>query len=181
MHWIDNKYKHNCVLSNAGLSNALYKTGFCTSLKSGFYFRFDSPSNTKSALTNFICTSYLMLICWKIYSPEPENCRNQNAHNSKIGKLLPVCVTNRRRCDDIPEPLAKFGENRQRIVDAIPNRNHIRNSHISKILFLFLVSVTIEYKVGIAEFYLYIRFGADLLTNVVTRALKLPKSESAHL
>jgi len=25
------------------------------------------------------------------------------------------------------------------------------------------------------------RFGADLLTNVVTRAWKLPKSESAHL
>jgi len=33
MHCIDNK--HNCVLSNAGLSNALTKTGFCTSLKSG--------------------------------------------------------------------------------------------------------------------------------------------------
>jgi len=40
------------------------------------------------------------------------NCRNQNPHTSKIGKLLLVCVTNRRRCDDIPEPLAKFGENR---------------------------------------------------------------------
>jgi len=26
-----------------------------------------------------------------------------------------------------------------------------------------------------------VRFGADLLTNVVTRAWKLPKSESAHL
>jgi len=23
-------------------------------------------------------------------SPEPENCRNQNPHTSKIGKLLPV-------------------------------------------------------------------------------------------
>jgi len=52
----------------------------------------------------------------------------------------------------------------------MPNLNQIRNSHISKILFLFLVSVTIEYKVGIAEFYLYMRFGADLLTNVVTGA-----------
>jgi len=35
--------------------------------------------------------------------------------------------------------------------------------HISKILFLFLVSFTIEYKVGIAEFYLYMGFGTDLL------------------
>jgi len=41
MHWIDNK--HNSVLSNAGLSNALTKTGICTALKSGFYFRFHSP------------------------------------------------------------------------------------------------------------------------------------------
>jgi len=54
--------KHNCVLSNAGLSNALTQTGFCTSLKSGFYFRFHSPSNTKSALPNFICTWDLVLI-----------------------------------------------------------------------------------------------------------------------
>ena len=104
--------KHNCVLSNAGLSNALNKTGFCTSLKSGFYFRFHSQSNTKSALPNFICTWNLMLICWKMCSPEPENCGNQNPHTSKIDKLLPACLTNRRRCDNIPEPLAKFGENR---------------------------------------------------------------------
>ena len=48
------------------------------------------------------------------------------------------------------------------------NRN--QNMHISKIRLLFLVSFTIEYKVGIAEFYLYMGFGADLLTNVVTRA-----------
>jgi len=54
--------KHNCVLSNAGLSNALTKTGICTSLKSSFYFRFHSPSNTKSALPNFICTWDLVLI-----------------------------------------------------------------------------------------------------------------------
>jgi len=39
----------------------------------------------------------------------------------------------------------------------------------------------IEYKVGIAEFYLYMGSGADLLKNVVTTAWKLPKSESAHL
>jgi len=104
--------KHNCVLLNAGLSNALTKTGFCTSLKCGFYFRFHLPSTTKSALPNFICTWELMLICWKMCSPEPKNCRNQNPHTSKIGKLLLVCVGNRRQCDDIPEPLAKFGENR---------------------------------------------------------------------
>jgi len=78
MHWIDNK--HNCVLSNAGLSNALTKTGFCTSLKSGFYFRFHSTSNTKSALPNFICTWDLMLICWKMCSPEPENPKSESAH-----------------------------------------------------------------------------------------------------
>jgi len=35
--------------------------------------------------------------------------------------------------------------------------------HISKIRFLFAVSFTIEYKVGIAEFYLRVRCGADLL------------------
>ena len=64
--------KHNCVLSNAGLSNALTKAGLCTSLKSGFHFRFHS--------------------------------------------------------------------------------------------------FTVEYKVGIAEFYLYMGFAADPLKNVVTRA-----------
>ena len=85
--------KHNCVLSNAGLSNALTKTGICTSLKSGFYFRFHSPSNTKLALPNCICTWDLVLICWKICSPEPENCRSQNPLTSKSSKLLPVCVT----------------------------------------------------------------------------------------
>jgi len=36
--------------------------------------------------------------------------------------------------------------------------------------FLFPVSFTIEYKVCIAEFYLYMGFGADLLNNAVTRA-----------
>ena len=66
--------------------------------------------------------------------------------------------------------LQKFGEHRQRIVGVIPNRNQIRNSHITKIRFLFPVSFTTEYKVGIAEFYLYMGFGADLLKNVVTTA-----------
>ena len=57
-------------------------------------------------------------------------------------------------------------------MDVIPKRNQIRNLHISKIRFQFPVSFTIEYKVGIAEFDLYIEFGADLLKNVVTRACK---------
>jgi len=42
--------------------------------------------------------------------------------------------------------------------------------HISKIRFLFLVSFTIEYKFGIAGFYLCMGFAADLLKNVVTTA-----------
>jgi len=110
------------------------------------------------------------------------NCQNRNPHISKIGKLLPVCVTNnRRRIDHISEPHAKFGKYRWRIVDVIPNRIQIWNLHISKILFLFPVSFTTEYKVRIAEFYLYMRFGADLFKNVVTRAWKVPKSKSAHL
>ena len=46
------------------------------------------------------------------------------------------------------------------------NRN--RNLHISKIRFLFPLSFTIEYQVGIAKFCLYMGFGADLLKNVVT-------------
>jgi len=53
--------------------------------------------------------------------------------------------------------------------------------HISKIRFLFPVLFTIEYKFDIAKFYLYVRFDADLLKNVITRDWKLPKSESAHL
>jgi len=53
--------------------------------------------------------------------------------------------------------------------------------HIIKIRFLFPVSFTIEHKVDIAEFYLHMGFGAHLLKNVVTRAWKLPKPESAHL
>jgi len=56
-----------------------------------------------------------------------------------------------------------------------------QNLHISKTLFLSPVSFTVEYKVSIAEFYLCVGFGADLLKNVVTRAWKLPKSKSAHL
>ena len=66
-------------------------------------------------------------------------------------------------------------------MDVIPNRIQIQNLHISKIRFLFPISFTIEYKVGIAEFYLYMGFADDLLKNVVTKAWKLPKSESTHL
>jgi len=66
-------------------------------------------------------------------------------------------------------------------VDVIPNPDQIWNLHSSKIRFLFPVLFTMDYKVGIAEFYLYMGSGADLLTNVVTRAWKLPKSKSAHL
>ena len=73
------------------------------------------------------------------------------------------------------EPHAKFGENQQRTVDVIANRNQMQNLYISKIRFLFPVSFAIEYKVDIAEFYLYVGFGADLLKNMVTRARKLPK------
>jgi len=53
--------------------------------------------------------------------------------------------------------------------------------HISKIQFLFPFSFTIGHKVGIAEFYLYMGFGADLWKNMATRHWKMPKSESAHL
>ena len=67
------------------------------------------------------------------------------------------------------------------IVPQRTNWNRIWNLHISKTRFLFPVSFAIEYKVGIAEFYLYMGYGPDLLKNVVTRAWKLPKSESAHL
>jgi len=118
----------------------------------------------------------------KMWSPEPEYCQNRNPHISKIGTLLPVCLTNnKRRIDHISEPHAKFGENRWRIVDVIPIRIQIRNLHITKIRFLFPVSFTIEHKVGIAEFFLYMGFAADLLKNVVTGAWKLLNSDSAHL
>jgi len=52
---------------------------------------------------------------------------------------------------------------------------------MSKIRFLFPVLFIIEYKVVIAELYLYMGFGAEPLKSVVTGARKLPKSESAHL
>jgi len=117
----------------------------------------------------------LVLIYWKMWS-QPENCQNRNPHISKIGKLLPVYLTNNRhRSDHISEPHAKFGENRWRTVDVMPNRIQIRNLHISKIRFLFPVSFTTEYKVGIAEFYLYMGFGADLLKKCGHQSLKSAK------
>jgi len=104
--------KRNFVLSNAGLSSAPTKTGICTSLKSDFYFLFHSPLNTNSSLLNFICMWGLVLICWKMWWPEPENCQNPNPLTIN-GKLLPVWLTKkRRRCDHIYEPHAKLGENR---------------------------------------------------------------------
>jgi len=48
-------------------------------------------------------------------------------------------------------------------MDVIPNRNQTRNLHVSKIRFLFAVSISIEHKIDIAEFYLYMGFAADLL------------------
>jgi len=48
--------------------------------------------------------------------------------------------------------------------------------HISKIHFLFLVSFTIEWKVSIAEFYLYryMGFGADLLKKTAEIGIRTP-------
>ena len=63
--------------------------------------------------------------------------------------------------------LVKIGKE---FVDVIRNRTQLQNLHISKIRLLFPVSFTIEYKIGIAEFYLFMRFGADLLKNVVSGA-----------
>ena len=80
--------KHNCVLSNADLSNVRTKTGMCTFLKSSFYFRFHSPLNTKSTLLNFICTWALVLICWKMWCSEPESCRNPNPHTLKLANYF---------------------------------------------------------------------------------------------
>ena len=62
-------------------------------------------------------------------------------------------------------------------MDVIPIPIQIGNLHISKTRFLFPVLFTVEYKVGIAEFYLYMGSDADLLKGVLTRAWKLPKSQ----
>ena len=51
----------------------------------------------------------------------------------------------------------------------------MRNLHISKIRFLLPVSFTIEYKVGIDEFYLYMGFGADLSKKCGHQSLKTAK------
>ena len=72
------------------------KSEIFTSLKSIFYFWFHSPLNTKSALLNFIITWDLVLICWKCgqQSLKTAEIGIHNPHTSKIGKLLPVCLTN---------------------------------------------------------------------------------------
>jgi len=81
--------------------------------------------------SNFNCTWDLMLICWKIWSSEHEYCRSQNPHTSKISRLLPVCLTNNRRwCDHISEPHAKFGENQKRTVYIIIQRPICSQTHI---------------------------------------------------
>ena len=51
--------------------------------------------------------------------------------------------------------------------------NRYRNLHISKIRFLFPVSLTIECKVGIAQFYLHMGFCADLLKKCCHQSLKI--------
>jgi len=84
------------MIKNTINSRQIYTkyTSWCiTSPKSDFYFLFHSPLNTNSALLNFICIWDLLLICWKMWSPQPETCRNRNPHTSEIGKLLPVCLT----------------------------------------------------------------------------------------
>ena len=78
----------------------------------------------------------------------------------------------RRRIHHISDPRVKFGAIRSELQtysfhDALIETKSAL--HISKIRFLLPVSFTIEYKVGIAEFYLYMGFGANLLKNVVTR------------
>ena len=81
------------IFSSIAVQTPSAKTSL-TFLKSNFYFRFHSPLNGKSVLLNFTSTWHLVLICWKMWSSKPENCRNQIPHTSKIGKLLPVCLSN---------------------------------------------------------------------------------------
>jgi len=81
--------------------------------KTRFLFPVSFNIEYKVGIAEFYLYMDLVLICWKMWSTEPENCRNRNPHTSKIGKLLPVCLTNnRRRRDHILEHSAKFGENR---------------------------------------------------------------------
>jgi len=52
--------------------------------------------------------------------------------------------------------------------------------HISKIRFLFPVSFTIEWKVGI-EFYLYMGFAADLLKKTAKIGIRTPLKSASYL
>jgi len=114
--------KHNCVLSNAGLSKAPRTTGICTSLKSDFYFRFQSPWSTESALLNFICTWDLVLTRRK--------CDNKSLNTAEIRIRTPLKLANyfrfvtQRTVVDATifmshmQNLVKIGK--ERIVDVIP-------------------------------------------------------------
>ena len=62
------------------------KSGIRTSLKSDFYFRFQSPLNTKSAFLNFICARYW---CWSV-----DKCRHQSLKTAKTGIRTPLKLVN---------------------------------------------------------------------------------------
>jgi len=167
------------------------ENGICTSLKSDLYFRSHLPLSTKLALLNFRYVGNLVPIRWKMCWPRAQNSENPNPHTSKIGYLLPVYgFRNTRRRIQCPSHFwsaCKIWRNRndKRVTDVIvqrcTNRNRIRNLHISKIRFLFPVSFTIEYKVGIAEFYLYGIWCWYVEKCGHQGPKTIPKSESAHL
>jgi len=52
----------------------------------------------------------------------------------------------------------------------IETKSGIRTPLKFDFYFRFPISLTIEYKVSFAKFYLWMGFGADLLKNVVNRA-----------
>ena len=59
--------------------------------------------------------------------------------------------------------------------------NQNRNLHISEIRLLFPVLFTIEWKVGIAEFYLYMGFGADLLKKTAEIGIRTPLKLASYI
>ena len=103
-------------------------------------------------------------------SPEPENYLNRNPQRLKFANYFRFVE------QTIGDRATTFLSRVQNLVKigkelwTFFNRTQIRNLHISKIRFLFSVLFTIEHKAGIAEFYPHVRFSADLLKNVVTRA-----------
>jgi len=52
--------------------------------------------------------------------------------------------------------------------------------HVSKIRLLFPVSFTTEGKVGIAEFYLYMGFGVDLLKKTAEIGIRTPLKSASY-